>query len=125
MFVLTKIQDIVRVHPSQFSLSRLQAVTDVLNLKYSYKILSDIGLCLQVYDVHSISEPVVHACQDGSYQCTTVFRMIVFRPMEGQVLMGKIKECDAKKGVRVSMEFFDDIYIPAQYLMAGTELFVF
>ena len=122
MFVLSKLKDTVRVHPSQFGLSRLQATTDSLNSKYSNHIIPNVGLGIQMYDVHTISEPIVHGCQDASYQVDVLFRFIVFRPMEGEVLLGRIKECDLKKGVRITVDFFDDIYVPAQYLMQGTEL---
>ena len=121
MFVLTRIEDIVRVHPSQFALKRKQACEDALNLKYSYKVLPEVGLALKVFDILSITEPIVHACQDGGYQSTIIFRLVVFRPQESQILLGKILECDQQKGVRVTLEFFDDIYIPSQYLMKDTE----
>lgn len=69
MFVLSVIEDLVRVHPSQFLQPREQALEDQLNKKYANKVLHNVGLCLRVFDLQTISEPVVHACQDGSYQC--------------------------------------------------------
>ena len=41
--------------------------------------------------------------------------MLVFRPELEEVLVGKIKSC-SKEGVHVSLEFFDDILIPAESL---------
>ena len=41
--------------------------------------------------------------------------MLVFRPDNEEVLVGKIKSC-SKDGVTVSLEFFDDILIPASSL---------
>ena len=41
--------------------------------------------------------------------------MLVFRPELEEVLVGKIKSC-SKEGVHVSLEFFDDILIPADSL---------
>lgn len=32
-------------------------------------------------------------------------------------MLGTIKECDPVKGVRISIHFFDDIYIPPAYLI--------
>ncbi|KAJ3275733.1 DNA-directed RNA polymerase III subunit rpc25 [Terramyces sp. JEL0728] len=118
MFVLETIEDLVRVQPASFKYSQIKALEDELNRKYSNKVLHNVGLCLRVYDIDSATDPIIHACQDGSYQF--VFRMVVFRPFKGQVLLGLVKDCDAVKGVRVSLKFFDDIYIPPQYLMDGT-----
>ncbi|KAJ3257966.1 DNA-directed RNA polymerase III subunit rpc25 [Boothiomyces macroporosus] len=110
MFVLETIEDLVRVLPASFKYSQFKALEDELNKKYSNKVLHNVGLCLRVYDIESATDPIIHACQDGSYQC------------KGQVLLGQVKDCDAVKGVRVSLKFFDDIYIPPQYLMDGTVL---
>ena len=41
--------------------------------------------------------------------------MLVFRPDLDEVMVGKIKNC-SKEGVHVSLEFFDDILIPAESL---------
>ena len=41
--------------------------------------------------------------------------MLVFRPDLEEVLVGKIKSCSSE-GVHVSLEFFDDILIPADSL---------
>ena len=41
--------------------------------------------------------------------------MLVFRPDLDEVMVGKIKNC-SKEGVYVSLEFFDDILIPAESL---------
>ena len=35
-------------------------------------------------------------------------------------MLGTIKECDPVKGVRISIQFFDDIYIPPAYLINGS-----
>jgi DNA-directed RNA polymerase III subunit RPC8 len=43
------------------------------------------------------------------------FRMLVFRPQMEEVLTVKIKSC-SKEGVHVSLEFLDDILIPAERL---------
>ena len=52
---------------------------------------------------------------DGSSHTRVKFRMLVFRPDLEEVLVGKIKSC-SKEGVQVSLEFFDDILIPAESL---------
>lgn len=142
MFQLSHIKDIVRIHPSQLRKPAEQAIIDELNHKYANKVLHQVGLCVRVFDLISVSDLVVHACQDGSYQTSVEFRLLVFRPFKGEILLGKIKESSATKGIRgtslsqlmkhhhsifpihlaVSLGFFDDVYIPPQFLMAGSEL---
>lgn len=43
------------------------------------------------------------------------FRLVVFRPFVGEVLVGRIM-ASTHKGIRVSLEFFDDIFIPDNLL---------
>lgn len=38
--------------------------------------------------------------------------MIMFRPVEGEVLVGKVHSSN-KNGIRVSLEFMDDVWIPS------------
>ena len=40
------------------------------------------------------------------------FRMIMFRPVEGEVLLGKVLSSN-KNGIRVSLEFTEDVWIPS------------
>ncbi|KAI8818955.1 RNA polymerase III subunit Rpc25-domain-containing protein [Fimicolochytrium jonesii] len=121
MFVLTLMRDNVRTHPSDFIKPRAQALVDGLNAKYANKVLHNVGLCIRVWDIVEASDETVHIVQDGSSQCKVTFRMIVFRPFKGEIMVGKVAGNDPKHGVRVSMEFFGDITIPPAFLQAGTE----
>jgi DNA-directed RNA polymerase III subunit RPC8 len=68
MFLITKIEDLVRIAPSEFTKDANTAITDSLNRKYSNKVLHNVGLCIRVFRILSTTDFVVHACQDGSYQ---------------------------------------------------------
>ena len=46
--------------------------------------------------------------------------MIYFRPLIGEVLRGKILSSD-DKGIRISLYFFDDIFVPAYLLQSPSE----
>jgi DNA-directed RNA polymerase III subunit RPC8 len=70
MFQLAILSDIVRILPTDFIKPTHIAVTDALDKKYSNKVLHDVGLCIKTYKLLETSDPIVHACQDGSYQCT-------------------------------------------------------
>jgi DNA-directed RNA polymerase III subunit RPC8 len=44
------------------------------------------------------------------------FRLIVFRPFKGEILMGKLIS-SSDMGLRISMGFFDDIFVPAPAML--------
>mmetsp|Transcript_24594 Transcript_24594/g.36221 ORF Transcript_24594/g.36221 Transcript_24594/m.36221 type:complete len:158 (+) Transcript_24594:128-601(+) len=46
--------------------------------------------------------------------------MVVFRPFIGEIIVGKIAAC-REDGIRVSLDFFDDIVIPTMHLQAPSE----
>jgi DNA-directed RNA polymerase III subunit RPC8 len=52
------------------------------------------------------------------------FRMTVFRPFVGEVLTGRIMAA-TYTGIRISLEFFDDIFIPAHLIFSIASLYVF
>ncbi|BAS85247.1 Os03g0609200, partial [Oryza sativa Japonica Group] len=47
------------------------------------------------------------------------FRLVMFRPFVGEVLVGKISGYD-EKGLHVSLDFFNDICIPGHLMQYGT-----
>ena len=50
------------------------------------------------------------------------FRMTVFRPFVGEVLSGRIMAA-THRGIRISLEFFDDIFIPDHLLFTEAKLY--
>ena len=122
MFILSEIEDLVQIHPSYFRLPVLLAIEEELNRKYSNRVVLNLGLGIKVFEIKKVSDPIVHACQDGSYQQKVVFTLIVFKPFEGEIILGIIKECDITTGVRVHLNFFEDIYIPPSFLIEPSEL---
>lgn len=48
--------------------------------------------------------------------------MIVFRPFVGEVLTGRIMAA-TYTGIRISLEFFDDIFIPAHLIFQIATLY--
>eukprot|EP01065_Artemidia_motanka_P039407 TRINITY_DN48304_c0_g1_i1.p1 TRINITY_DN48304_c0_g1~~TRINITY_DN48304_c0_g1_i1.p1 ORF type:complete len:267 (+),score=95.62 TRINITY_DN48304_c0_g1_i1:61-801(+) len=116
MFVLSEIQDCVRLLPSLFGAEHTVALTHSLNEKYTDKVLHNVGHCVCVYDVVSYGESVVHPGDDnGAASWTNVrFRLVVFRPSVGEVIVGRIIESSSERGVRVSIGFFKDIWVPPE-----------
>ncbi|CAI9288270.1 unnamed protein product [Lactuca saligna] len=74
------------------------------------KIIKDLGLCISVYDIQSIDGGFIFA-NEGAPTYTVKFRLIIFQPFVGEIISAKLKESNAD-GIRLSVGFFDDIYIP-------------
>lgn len=51
------------------------------------------------------------------------FRLICFRPSMDEAIIGSVKNC-TKEGIQVSLNFFDDIFIPAAKLKHPSKLLV-
>eukprot|EP01059_Diplonema_ambulator_P020308 TRINITY_DN34051_c0_g1_i1.p1 TRINITY_DN34051_c0_g1~~TRINITY_DN34051_c0_g1_i1.p1 ORF type:complete len:213 (+),score=53.86 TRINITY_DN34051_c0_g1_i1:62-700(+) len=111
MFILSVLKDTVRLVPELFDKELTAALTSVLNEKYSGRVLTNVGMCIQVYDILSYSDCVLHP-GDGASYCVVYFRLVVFRPFSGEVLTGRIVASDIEKGVQVSVGFFDNIWVP-------------
>ncbi|KAG6844155.1 hypothetical protein H0H87_009398 [Tephrocybe sp. NHM501043] len=111
-------QDTVAVHPSNFGAPADQALIVELNKKYANRVLHDVGLCVCVFDLSEVGEGKVRY-GDGFLWYKVVFRMVVFRPFTSEVIIAKVKSSD-QDGVKLTVGFFDDIYIPASYLPQPT-----
>lgn len=56
MFVLSEIEDTVKIVPNDFKKEDNVAITDVLNDKYANKVVQDVGLCICVHDIIETSD---------------------------------------------------------------------
>eukprot|EP00794_Sanderia_malayensis_P009167 gene9167-10140_t len=123
MFVLAEIKDVVCIKPWNFSKDLRQSVIYELNKKLANKVVHEVGLCVTLFDILEISESYILP-GDGSAHTPVKFRYVVFRPFVDEILEGKIKG-SSSEGVQVSMGFFDDILIPAEYLQQKSKLYPF
>ena len=55
----TTIQDLIQIKPQDFEKPSAQAIKDVINDKYSNRIIPNIGLCLCMWDLLSASEGLI------------------------------------------------------------------
>lgn len=113
MFVLVKLKDTVRIRPQDLAKDFDEVVRDTLQAKFANRVLNKYGLGITIYDF-TRQENCVHA-SDGGAHVKVNFRLVVFRPFPGEVLLGTIRQCDST-GILVSVDFFDHIYIPAAKL---------
>jgi len=94
MFILSRIADNVRIPPLHFALKKADALTHELNKKFANKVVHNVGLCIRLFDIVHVGEPFVLP-NDGSTYSKVVFRMVVFRPFVGEILVGKIRGSNA------------------------------
>ena len=55
----TTIQDLIQIKPQDFEKPSAQAIKDVVNDKYSNRIVPGIGLCLCMWDLISATEGLI------------------------------------------------------------------
>jgi DNA-directed RNA polymerase III subunit RPC8 len=89
-------------------------ITQEVDRKYSNKIIIDIGLCICLHHCESIGDAHIYQ-SDGCAHNEVVFRLLVFRPFVGEILIGKIS-VSSEEGLKVSLGFFEDICIPPYML---------
>jgi len=114
MFVLVEMRDVVQIEPWNFARDMKDCLEFGLNKKFANKVVHQVGLCIVLFDITEISDSYILP-GDGSSHTPVKFRFVVFRPFIDEVLIGKVKSC-SRDGVHVSMGFFDDILVPAEYL---------
>lgn len=136
MFFLAEIQENIRLSPGKLRYSFIDAITDALNTKYCNKVVVDLGLCINVFDILEAEDPYVHPGEPNAFvkskDCVdkitrnimlAKFRLVVMRPFEGELLIGKIRSC-GEEGLHIDMGFFQDVFIPANCLQPGTFLYM-
>ncbi|KAL6054120.1 DNA-directed RNA polymerase III subunit RPC8 [Balamuthia mandrillaris] len=133
MFVLVLLSDTVKVPPHKFSYE-LDAIKTELNKKYGDKVIPKVGLGVTLYDVVKVGDGFIYP-GDGSAHTKVTFRMVVFRPFRGEVIVGKLRHStpDGITGLfvlfffllqqsvyfcflAVSLGFFEDVFIPKEEL---------
>lgn len=118
MFILTTFSDLVQIPPHEFYKKSRDEIEDKINEKYANKVVQKVGLCLCMYDLLKASDGLIgHGT--GNVNVNVEFRMIVFRPFKGEIILGKVQNQSAE-GIRISTEFFEDIFVPSTMLFPGT-----
>eukprot|EP01036_Dinobryon_divergens_P030335 gene30335-39564_t len=114
MFVLTTIQDKLSTIPEYFDRPRAQVLKEQIEVKYSNKVILEVGLCVCFYDFLEVGDPFIYPSEGSAIQDVR-FRIVVFKPFIGEVLTGRVTESSAT-GLRVSLEFFEDVLVPSAML---------
>lgn len=110
MFIVCTLEDKLRVQPQDLGKPTLEAVTAVIERTYIDKVVPDLGLVITLYDILDIQGGFVFP-SDGAAHFDTKFRLVVFKPFVGQVLVGKVESCN-KQGLKIDLGFFSDLHVP-------------
>ncbi|KAF3449692.1 hypothetical protein FNV43_RR10423 [Rhamnella rubrinervis] len=114
MFYLSRIEHKLRVPPDLHDRPIEEAIKGELQKLFVDKVIANLGLCISVYDIRSITGGFIFP-SEGSATYTVVFTLIMFRPFVGEIIAAKLKESNVN-GLRLSVGFFDDIYVPVHLL---------
>ncbi|KAM7534488.1 hypothetical protein Aperf_G00000117815 [Anoplocephala perfoliata] len=121
MFCIVPITDLVLIKPRKFGLDLQDVIAHKINSLFSNKILYKVGLCISVWDITAIGDIYI-SHDDESFQVNVTFRLLCFRPSIDEVIIGTVKNC-TKEGIQISLNFFDDIFVPVDKLKHPSKLF--
>ncbi|XP_055822981.1 uncharacterized protein LOC129891596 [Solanum dulcamara] len=114
MFYLSEIEHTLRLPPHLLNLPLNEAIKGELEGLFVDKVIANLGLCISIYDILSVDDGFIYP-SEGASTYTVKFRLVVFRPFVGEVITARLKESKAE-GLRLSLGFFDDIYVPAHLM---------
>ncbi|KAE8540409.1 hypothetical protein D1P53_003354 [Cryptococcus gattii VGV] len=109
MFVLIGVRDTAPVAPKTFDIPPATTIKDALNKKYANKLVPEKGLALSVFDILTAEDGKV-TWGNGLMYYKVSFRLMLFAPFVGEVIVGRVLST-TKSYIRVSLGFFQDIYI--------------
>ncbi|KAK8971223.1 hypothetical protein KSP40_PGU012760 [Platanthera guangdongensis] len=114
MFHLSKIKHTLHLQPHLLSLPLFDAIKGELEMQFLDKVITNLGLCISVYDIFSIDGGFIFP-GDGCSTYEVIVRLVMFRPYVGEILRGKIEESN-EDGLRLSLGFFNDTYVAVSQL---------
>ncbi|XP_010278155.1 PREDICTED: DNA-directed RNA polymerase III subunit RPC8-like [Nelumbo nucifera] len=114
MFFLSLIEHTLCLPPHLLNLPLDEAIKGELETLFLDKVIPNLGLCISIYDIRDIKDGFIYP-GDGASTYTVQFRLVMFRPFVGEIIVGKLKSSDAN-GLKLSISFFDDIHIPVHLL---------
>jgi len=91
MFYRSQIQDFVRVPPNLFGLDKREAIIQRIKKDYEGFISKDLGVVIDVADLHDVKEGVVIPGDGASYYEST-FTLVVYKPENHEITLGRVKD---------------------------------
>ncbi|PAV61316.1 hypothetical protein WR25_18172 [Diploscapter pachys] len=114
MFVLALIQDTVVIKPHELEHNVEPVVKQRLNQRLANRVVPELGLCMCVYDIVHVGVTYILP-GEGQGHVRVKFRMVVLRPFVGEVIEARVVG-SSRLGLTLSIEFFADIFVPADRL---------
>ncbi|KAF7061178.1 hypothetical protein CFC21_067895 [Triticum aestivum] len=93
MFVLSQIEHNLPMPPHLLNRPLVDAIKAELERLFLDKVVANLGLCVSVYDILSVEGGFIFPGES----CSTYkvfFRLLMFRPFLGEVIVGKISGYD-------------------------------
>ena len=110
MFLLHTLDIKIDCQPEKLSENFRESITSKVDETFLGKIIKGEGICITIYDMKIIETLII----EGFLQSRVILRLVMFKPFIGEVLTGKICECD-KEGIEVDLVFCS-AFIPAAFL---------
>ena len=89
MFQLVLFRDVINIPPHRLDWELTRNLRDQLTIKYSNRVIHNVGLVICLFDIIKMSDPFILPGQPDVV-LTLEFRMVIFRPFIGEVLSGKV-----------------------------------
>jgi len=119
MFLLHDMSDTIRIPPKYFDREKRATLTKLIEDKYCNRVVRNVGLCVCLHDFIEIKESFIYP-GDGAAHTDVRFSIVVFKPFVGEILEGLVQEIN-KDLVRVTLGFYNDIYVAASSLQQPSE----
>ncbi|KII63140.1 DNA-directed RNA polymerase III subunit rpc8 [Thelohanellus kitauei] len=118
MFMLVRLKILVEVKPQNFSEHEDQYIRNSILGRFVDKVVLNVGLFIAIHHIDSVEQPSIFP-GSGSYFTHVEFTAVVFRPFIGELIEGRIK-CINQNEIRLSIRFFEDIFIELPYSRGPT-----
>jgi len=111
MFYELKLTCNFHIEPRKFRAKHVDEIMEKIEATFVNKVLPGRGMPICVSKIDSVGDPLIFPETCGTY-VTTTFRLVIFKPYDGEIIEGKVMKQDAS-GILVTIgDFFDDVFIP-------------
>eukprot|EP00835_Amoeboradix_gromovi_P004169 NODE_309_length_11266_cov_0.459479.p6 type:complete len:182 gc:universal NODE_309_length_11266_cov_0.459479:3079-3624(+) len=119
MFTCCTMEDLITIIPKNFDEDVEEQLIRSIKIKYINKIIPNVGCSLAFCELLEYDQGfILH--NDGSSYHNSIFKIIVYRPLVGEILQGRISR-SSKGGIFVQCQQFYDILVPPRCMPSNME----